>query len=193
MAAPTLAVLRGIIDLAVGDSEITDAEINSAINEAILACRADLVVPIATSSPVAATTVAVPSGFAYIAHVELGGERLPKVAWSLRDGTSPLIVFNLAYFGGAAPSGTLVVSGYKMQEILSADGDALLIDPGFIEARALATLHASRGGTNSDLAQWHQNEHTKWANIAEQRYAKAEPRYGPPVTAVKVMGTIGAA
>lgn len=191
MAAPTRAVLRGIIDSILTDSEVTDAEENDAINEAILAVRGDLVVAATASSPVSALQVAVPTGFVYVHRVEIDDEPIPQDAWYIRDGSAPKIAFNKALFGGVAPVGTLTISGYKVQEILAADGDVLSIDPGYIQARALASLHSSRGGTASDLTQWHQSEHTKWANIAEQRYPEARRIYGAPADARIVRGVLG--
>ena len=190
MTAPTRLVLRGIIDSVLADSEVTDAEINDAINEAVLSVRGDMLITSAVSTPAGALTVSVPAGFVYVYSVELGTDPIPSYAWWIReDATTPVIVFSEAYFGGA-PSGTLAVTGGTFQEILSADGDFLKIDPGYVTARALASLHASRGGTASDLADWHRSEHSKWAAIAENRAAVGMAVYGPPAGSRLIKGRL---
>ena len=191
MAAPTLAILRALIDDIVSDDEITDGEIDSSINEAILSVRGDMLVTLTMSSPAAGASVAVPANFVYVYMVHLGTEDVPLYAWHLADGTAPLLVFHAAYFAGA-PSGTLNITGGGVQEVLSADGDSLNIDPGHITARALASLHASRGGTASDLSDWHKSEHSKWAAIAEARLPIGLSLYGPPAGARLIKGKLTA-
>ncbi len=191
MAAPTRLVLEGIIDTILADDEVTAAEEQDCINEAILSVRGDMLVTLAATAPTASALVAVPAAFIYIYSVELDDEALPDYAWYIAEGTSPNLIFSPSFFAGA-PSGTLTLSGGGFQEILSADGDSMNIDPGYIIARALASLHASRGGTASDLADWHKSEHSKWAAIAEARLPTALELYGPPEGSRVVKGRLTA-
>lgn len=192
MATPTLLVLRGIIDDILNDDEVTDAEIDSGINEAILSVRGDMLVTQAVDIAVAAQPHAIPAGMVFIYSLTVDHVEIPPFAWAIREHTSPEITWNLPYFGGGAPSGTIHMSGGGFQEVLSVDGDTLNIDPGYITARALANIHASRGGTASDLSDWHKSEHSKWAAIAEARLPLGLLNYGPPPGARVVKGRLTA-
>ncbi len=180
MAVPTRLVLQGIIDTLLNDGEITDAEIQDAINEAILSVRGDMLSVSETAVTVAAAATLLYTGnMDFIYSIEIDGELIPDYAWYIRETPLAVLVFSPGYFAGA-PSGTLVISGGAIQEILASDGAPLLIDPGYVTARAIANLHSSRGGTGSALADWHKSEHSKWAAIAETRLPTALALYGPP-------------
>ena len=191
MAAPTRLVLQGIIVSILADGEVTNAEVVDSINEAILSVRGDMLVTDGSAQPTIGATVALPAGFVYIYTIQIAEELVPDYAWYISESTTPALIFSPSFFAGA-PSGTLTITGGSFQEILSVDGDTLNIDPGYITARALTNLHASRGGTASDLSDWHKSEHSKWAAIAEARLPLGLAIYGPPPDARLVRGRLTA-
>jgi hypothetical protein len=167
-----LAIVRVLI--AENTSVFPDASALTAVNAAILSVHGELFIPAAPVGVTIVPTVCkydVPTDFAYIDEIrDYQYKRLPDVAWELSMGTTPIIVFREPFFEIVLGQNPIVYGG-KVQGVVSAGGDDIGIDMGYVLYRTVANIHAALGGTASDMAAWHQAEHERYAELAEARLA----------------------
>ena len=167
-----LAIIRSL--LKEDTSAYPDADAMHAVNAAILSVHGELFIPLAPSAITMATGTVkynVPASFAYIDEVRDSNDvRLQDLAWELGMGTTPVIVFREPWFVPTTGSNPTVYGG-KVQSVVSAGGDDIGIDMGYVLYRTLANAHETLGGTASDMAAWHQAEHERCTAIAEARLA----------------------
>jgi hypothetical protein len=167
-----LAILRPLIREST--TAFSDADVMAAANAAILSVHGELFSPLApTAITVTTGTIEynVPTSFVYIDEVWTStGIRMPDIAWELKAGITPRIVFREPHYTpttGANP----IVCGRGIQAVVSTGTDEINIDPGYIVYQTLANVHSALGGTASDTAAWHQAESTRLADKAEKRLA----------------------
>lgn len=113
----------------------------------------------------------VPANLAYIDEIRDSDDMcIPDYAWELSMGTTPVVVFRPPFHTPTTGS-DVVAYGGQVQGVVSAGGDDIGIEPGYVLFRTLANIHSALGGTSSDMAAWHQAEHERLAPLAEARLA----------------------
>lgn len=167
-----LAIIRPLIRE--DTNGFSDDDALDAVNASILSVHGELYIPLAPSTVDVTTGTNkydVPASFAYIDEIrDSDYVRIPDCAWELQMDTTPEIVFRPPFFTPTTGTDPYVYGG-KVQSVVSAGGDDIGIDIGYVLYRTLANIHSALGGTVSDMAAWHQKEHDALAPLAEARLA----------------------
>jgi len=188
-----MTALLPILRAASGEvvASVADADLEHYVNMALLAVYGDLVV-VTTPTPVVMVTGVniynMPLHFLYVQGIwSSSGRRLPDYAWEMYAGVGAgaQLVFRPPFFvptTGQDP----IIAGWQAKTVQPAAGgapavytatiatgvnDVIQIDPGWVINAALSAMHASLGGTASDLSDYHKLEagETREDQKAERR------------------------